>query len=94
LHDEEVWIVDIKLNRLKEVLDCLLLCPVSIDKILGSTAQDNLASDTDRRIFLETDRRLLLVAIVENDRDTGLGDTCLAALVYQILAVSLVMAVK
>jgi hypothetical protein len=38
LHDEEVGVIDVELNRLKEVLDGLLLRTVAIDEVFtGAT---------------------------------------------------------
>lgn len=58
---------------------------MSIDEVLRGAPKNNLAGDTNRGILLETDRRLLGISVVENDRDTGFGDASLAALVDQIL---------
>ena len=38
LHDKEVWIVDVQLNRLEKILYCLLLCAVAINEIFRSSA--------------------------------------------------------
>jgi hypothetical protein len=56
-----------------------------IDEIFRGAAQDNLPRNTNRRIFLEPDWGLLLVLVVEDDGDARFRDTCLAALVDEIL---------
>src|SRR5262249_2580269 len=48
-------------------------------------SQNDLASHTDGRIFLESDRRLLLIAIVEDYGDAGLRHTGLSTLVDEVL---------
>lgn len=60
-----------------------------IDQVLGSSAEDDLSGDADGRIFLETDRRLLLVAIIEDNCDAGFRYTSLPALVDEILVLLL-----
>lgn len=52
-----------------------------IDKIFTGTAQYNLPCHRDLRIFFEPNGRLLLVTIIEDDCNAGLGDTGLASLV-------------
>ena len=42
LHNDKVWIVDIKLNRLEECLDLTLLGFVTIQKVLGDVWNSNL----------------------------------------------------
>lgn len=70
---------------MEKVLDCLLLCTVAIDQVFGCAAEDNLAGDADCSIFLETDGRLFLVPVIEDNGDTGFCNSGLPALVDQIL---------
>jgi hypothetical protein len=70
---------------LEKVLHRLLLRSVAIDKVFAGTSEDNLASNTDLRIFFEANWRLLFVFIVKYNRYARLGDTCLSALIYKIL---------
>ncbi len=44
-----------------------------------------MTRDADCCVFLEADRGLFLISVVEDDRDAGLGDTCLTAFVDKIL---------
>lgn len=66
-------------------MDCLLLCTVAVDQVFGCAAENDLASDADCSIFLETDGRLFLVPIIKDNGDTGFCYSGLAALVYQVL---------
>lgn len=61
---------------------------MTVDEILGGATQDDLAGDADSRILLEPYRRFLGVPVVKDNRDAGLCDSCLAALVYQVLRAS------
>jgi hypothetical protein len=70
---------------LEEILDRLLLRAMAVDQILGRAAKDDLASYADGSILFESYRRFLLISVVEDDRDTSLGDTRLASFVYKIL---------
>jgi hypothetical protein len=81
LHNQEVGVVDVQLDRLEQVLHCLLLRAMAIDQIFGGTAQHNLACHTNCGILLEPDRRPLLVSVVEDDGDARFSDAGLAALV-------------
>lgn len=54
---------------------------MSVDKILGRSAEDDLSCNTDGGVLFEADGRLLLVSIVEYDGDAGFGDSGLSALV-------------
>lgn len=58
---------------------------MAVDQILGRAAQNDLASHTDSGILLESNGRLLLIPVVKDDRDAGLGDARLASFIYQIL---------
>lgn len=42
LHDEKVWVVDVELDGLEEVLDGLLLGAVAVDEVLALAAHHNL----------------------------------------------------
>jgi hypothetical protein len=75
------------LDGLEEILDCLLLCAVAIDQVFTGASKNNLAGDADLRIFFKSDGGGLLVAVVEDDRNTCLGYSGLPTLVDEILAV-------
>lgn len=70
---------------MKEILNRLLLRSMAVDKVFGRSAEDNLTGHADRRIFLETDWRLLLVSIVEDDGNARLGNAGLAAFIDEVL---------
>jgi len=74
------------LDRLKEILDGLLLCAVAVDQIFARAAEDDLSCNGDLRIFFKTDRRLGFILIVEDDRYTGFRDASLSTLVDEVLA--------
>jgi hypothetical protein len=80
LHDEEIWVVDVELDRLEEVLNRLLLRAVTVDQVFGSPAEHDLPRDRYLSIFLESDGRLGLISIVKHNGDAGLGDAGLSAL--------------
>jgi hypothetical protein len=85
LHNQKVWIINVKLDRLEEVLHRLLLRAVAIDQVLGCAAQYYLPRDTNLRIFFKTYRAVLLVPVVKDDCDASFRDASLSALVYEIL---------
>lgn len=58
---------------------------MAIDEVFGSASQYNLTGNTNSGIFLETDRRLLLVSVVEYNGDTSFRDAGLPTLVNEIL---------
>lgn len=58
---------------------------MAVDQVFTRSSQHNLSGDTDLRIFLKADGRLLLVAIVENDCYAGFRYSGLSTLVYEIL---------
>ena len=60
---------------------------MSINEVFAGTTQHYLPRDRDLGVFLETDRALLLVAIVEDDGHARLRHARLPALVYQILKI-------
>jgi hypothetical protein len=85
LHNKKIGIVDVELYGLEEVLNCLLLRSVPIDEIFAGSSEHNLPRHTDLCIFLESNGRLLLVTVVEDDRYAGFGDSCLPTLIDKIL---------
>jgi hypothetical protein len=85
LHDQEVRVVDVQLNRLEEVLYRLLLGAVAIDEVFVGSIEDDLSGDADRCIFFEADRGLLLIPVVENDRNACLLNAGLSTLVDEVL---------
>jgi hypothetical protein len=85
LHDEEVGVVDIKLNGLEKILDSLLLRSVTIYQVFACTSKDNLTSDADLSILLKTNGRLLLVAIIEYYCNARLGNASLPTLINEVL---------
>lgn len=88
MHDEEVGILDIELYRLKEALNRSLLSSVSIDQILGGSAEYNLPGDGDLGVFFEADGSFGGVSIVEDNSHAGLSDASLTTLVDEVLEVS------
>lgn len=58
---------------------------MTVDQVFGGAAEDDLPGDADGGVFLEADGRLLLVPVVEDDRDTSFRDSGLAALIDEIL---------
>lgn len=70
---------------MEEILNSLLLCSVAVDQVFGGSAEDHLAGDTYCCIFFETDRRLLLISVVEDNRHASFGDAGLTALVNEVL---------
>lgn len=58
---------------------------MAIDQVFRRPAEDDLSGDTDGRVLLETDGRLVLVSVVEDDCDTSFRNSGLTALVNQVL---------
>jgi hypothetical protein len=85
LHDEEVRVIDIELDRLEEVLHRLLLRSMPIDEVFARPSEHNLARNADLRILLEADGRLLFIPIVKHYGDACFGDSRLAALIDEVL---------
>ena len=65
----------------EEILHSLLLSSVAVDQVFAGSTHHNLSRDTDLRIFVESDRTLILVIIVEHNGHASFGDACLASLV-------------
>ena len=87
LHDQEVRIVDIQLNRPEEVFHAVLLDVGAVDEVLVLASDDHLSGDGHLIVGLVSQWRLLLVSVVEGDGDRGLGDPRLTVLVDQLLQV-------
>ena len=81
MHDEEIWVVDVELDRLEEVLDRLLLGAVAVDEVFARPTQDDLSGNGDLGVVFETDGAGLFIVVVEDDGYAGFCDACLAALV-------------
>ena len=90
MHDQEVGVVYIELNRLEEILDRLLLRTVAIDEVFACAPEYNLARDRYLTIFFEANGRLFLIPIVEDNCNASFSDTGLASFVDQILVIDLV----
>lgn len=87
MHDEEVRIVDVELDRLKHVLNGLLSGLVSVDEVLGHATHCDLTSDRNLRIRLEAHRRAGLIGVVEDDGDRCSRNTSLPSFVDEILEI-------
>lgn len=60
---------------------------MSVYEVFAGPSQHDLSGDADLCIFFESYGRLLLVAVVEDDRYACFGYSCLSALVDEILTV-------
>jgi hypothetical protein len=89
LHDEEIWVVDIQLDGLEEILNCMLLRSVSVDEIFRRPAQHDLSCYRDLRILFKADWRFQFIAVIEYDCDARFRDSGLATLVNEILYIAL-----
>ena len=49
LHDQEIWIVDVELHALEQILDRLLLGFVTVEKVLGDVGHGDLQSEGQLR---------------------------------------------
>ncbi len=90
MHDQEVRVVYIELDRLEEILDRLLLRTVAIDEVFACAAEYDLARDRYLTIFFEPNGRLFLIPVVEDNCDAGFSDTGLTSFVDQVLAIDLI----
>ena len=80
-------IVNIELDWAEEILNPVVLDVATVDEVLVLAADDDLPGDGHLIVVLVSERRLLLVSVVEGDGDCGLGDASLAVLVDQFLQV-------
>ena len=80
-------IVDVELDRSEEILHPIVLDVAAVDEVLILAPDDDLPGDGDLVVVLVPQRRLLLVAVVEGDRDGGLCDARLTILVDQLLQI-------
>lgn len=85
LHNQEVRVVHVQLHRTEQILDLLVLDRLSVDQILVLPADHNLARDGNFITLFVPQRALVLVGVVEHQRDRGLGHTRLATFVHQLL---------
>jgi len=87
LHDQKVWIVDVELHRVEQVLHARIVCRRAVDQVLVAPADDDDARDGDLVVLVVAKGTLLLVRVVEGDAHGRLCDTCLTALINEILEV-------
>jgi hypothetical protein len=85
LHDEEMRVVDVQLNRSEEIDDAVVLNVGPVDQVLVLSAHDDLTLDDDLVEVFVTHGTVLLVTVVECDGDGGFGDACLTVFVHQFL---------
>lgn len=85
MHYEEIWIINVKLYRLEQILNRLLLRAVAIDEVFTGATEDDLAGYGYLSVFLEANWGFGFVAVVEDDSDAGFGNACLATLVDEVL---------
>ena len=88
LHNQKMRIVNIKLNRSKEILNSVVLDIAAINQILVLSTYHNLSRDCHFIIVFISQRRLLLVSVVKGDWHSGLGNSCLTIFVDQFLKIS------
>ncbi len=88
LHDEEMRVVHVQLDRSEEIDDAVVLDVGPVDQVFVLAAHDDLTLDDDLVEVFVTHGTILLVTVVECDRDGGFGDACLTVLVHQFLKVS------
>ena len=88
LHNQKMRIVNIKLNRSKEILNSVVLNIAAINQILVLSTYHNLSRDCHFIIVFISQRWLLLVSIVKGDWHSGLGNSCLTIFVDQFLKIS------
>ena len=87
LHDEKVWIVDVELDALEEILDTLLSRLVAVEEVLGYVGKRDLTSDRDLLEMFHTDWTSLAIGVVEDDSYACFGDACLTSLIDEVLLV-------
>ena len=89
MHDQKVRVVYVELDRLEEILNCLLLRTVAIDEVFACAAEYDLARDGYLTIFFKSNGRLFLIPIVEDNCNASFSDTGLASFIDQVLAIAL-----
>lgn len=75
---------------MEEILDRLLLRTVAIDEVFACAAEYDLARDRYLAIFFESNGRLCLIPIVEDNCNASFSDTGLASFIDQVLVINLV----
>ena len=82
LHNQKVRVVNIELNRLKQILDLFLLCIASVNHVLVSSTNLDLARHWQFFKMLVANGRVF--GIVKNDCHSSFVHTCLSILVYKL----------
>ena len=88
LHDEEMRVVDVQLDRSEEIDDAVVLNVGPVDQVLVLAANDHLTLNDDLVEVVVTHGTVFLVTVVKRDGDGGFGDAGLTVLVDQLLEVS------
>lgn len=88
LHDEELRVVDVQLDRAEEVPYAVGLGDGSVQHVLAFAPHQHLATDRDLFEVLEARGTLFGVAVVERYVHYGLVDARLALLIDQVLQTS------
>lgn len=86
MHNQKIGVIDVQLDRLEKILHSLLLCAVSIYEVFTGSPKNDLPGDTDLRIFFKAYWRFLLVSVIKDNGNACFGDSCLAALVNEVLS--------
>ena len=84
LHDEEVGVVHVQLDRVEEIGHLPRGLDLSVDQILALPPDEHLARDIDLLELLVPHGARGFVLIVEHDGDAGLVDARLALLVHEL----------
>lgn len=86
MHDEEIRIIDVETDALKESLHNMLLCARTVDQVFTGAAKHDLPGDTDLRKVLIVHWGLVFVGVVKDDSHASFCYARLPTLVNEILA--------
>ena len=87
LHDQEVGVVDIQLDTVKQILHLIHLCAVTLDQVLVATSQHHLSTDRDLVILLISNGTTTGVLVVKHQRYARLRNARLSLFVHQLLQI-------
>lgn len=83
LHNEKVWVVDVELDGMKQVLNLSGGGAASVNVVFALASNEDLSCDGHLGALFIADGAVALVLVVEHNRDAGLVDPRLALLVHQ-----------
>ena len=87
LHNQEMWVVHIQLNRSKKIRNPIGLNIGSVYHVFVFATNDNLSGYHNFVVLIITQRALFFVSVVKCDRYRGFGDSSLTIFVDKFLEI-------